>query len=35
MKFQVTNPKVWEAVCKEDMPMKDIMYFLTHLILML
>ena len=23
MKFQVTNPKVWEAVCSKDMPMKD------------
>ena len=23
MKFKVTNPKVWEAVCSKDMPMKD------------
>lgn len=23
MKFQVTHPKVWEAVCSKDMPMKN------------
>jgi hypothetical protein len=23
MKFQVTHPKIWEAVCSKDMPMKN------------